>query len=375
MNDIHDGQKRPLKEIKRENAQPIRTALTRWYGKNRRHLPWRGSADPYHIWVSEVMLQQTQVATVIPYFKRFCQACPDIRALAAADLQDVLKLWEGLGYYARARNLHKAAKIVTDQYNGRIPDDADGFMALPGVGDYIGAAVLSIAFDRPLAVVDGNVKRVLARLFEIDAPVNVSASYKIFQSCANALLDAEDPGTFNQAVMELGALVCRPSGPDCRVCPLAGWCGAFKNQRVGVFPKKNKKTPVPHHLLAIGVVCKNGKVLIARRPEEKMLGGLWEFPGGRLLPEEPPASACARIIKEKTGLTVAVQSKLTRITHAYTHFKITADVFICTLESGRVRRNGHTAHLWVTLDKLAGFPFPAANHKFIPQLMITDQMP
>ncbi|MEZ4568646.1 MAG: A/G-specific adenine glycosylase, partial [Desulfobacterales bacterium] len=231
MNDIHDGQKRPLKEIKRENAQPIRTALTRWYAENLRHLPWRGSADPYHIWVSEVMLQQTQVATVIPYFKRFCQAFPDIRALAAADLQDVLKLWEGLGYYARARNLHKAAKIVTDQYNGRIPDDADGFMALPGVGDYIGAAVLSIAFDRPLAVVDGNVKRVLARLFEIDAPVNVSASYKIFQSCANLLLNAEDPGTFNQAVMELGALVCRPSGPDCRVCPLAGWCGAFKNQR------------------------------------------------------------------------------------------------------------------------------------------------
>jgi A/G-specific adenine glycosylase len=317
------------------------------------------------------MLQQTQVATVIPYFHRFCKRFPNIGALAAADLQEVLKLWEGLGYYARARNFHRAAKIVTETYGGRVPDDADGFMALPGVGDYIGAAVLSIAFGRSLAVVDGNVKRVLARFFEIDAPVNASASYKIFQSCANALLDTEDPGMFNQAMMELGALVCRPSGPDCLICPLSGWCGAFKNERVGLFPKKKKKTPVPHHHLAIGVVFKNRKMLIVRRPEEKMLGGLWEFPGGRLLPKEPPEPACARIIREKTGLKVSVRSKLTRITHAYTHFKITADVFICVPEAGRVRRNGHTAHLWVTLDKLAGFPFPASNHKFIPELMKT----
>jgi A/G-specific adenine glycosylase len=366
------GENLLLKKIKKENVKPFQTALTRWYAKNHRNLPWRASGNPYHIWVSEIMLQQTQVATVIPYFNRFCRIFPDIPALAAADLQEVLKLWEGLGYYARARNFHKAAKIVTERYGGRIPDDADGFMALPGVGDYIGAAVLSIAFGRALAVVDGNVKRVLARLFEIDVPANDSASYKVFKSFANELLVAEDPGMFNQAMMELGAMICRPGRPACGACPLPGWCGAFKNQRVDVFPKKKKRAPVPHHHLAVGVVFKNGKVLIVRRPEEKMLGGLWEFPGGRLFPEEPAASACARIIKEKSGLKVAVRSKLTRVTHSYTHFKITADIFICALEAGRVRRNGHTAHVWVTLDKLAGFPFPASNHKFIPQLMKTD---
>ncbi len=357
-----------MKDKKIETVEQIRSALTGWYKKNSRKLPWRASKNPYHIWVSEIMLQQTQVNTVIPYFQRFCEKFPDIQTLAASDLQAVLKLWEGLGYYARARNFHKAAQAVVEQYNGNIPDDRASFLALSGVGDYIAAAVLSIAFDRPQAVVDGNVKRVLARLFEIDAPVNVSASYKVFKAIANELLDVNDPGSFNQAVMELGALVCKPAKPDCGICTLSKWCQAFANQKVDVFPVKKKKAPVPHHYMAVGVVFKGDKVLIVRRPEEKMLGGLWEFPGGRLQANESAEAACARIIREKVNLKVAVESKLTRIQHAYTHFKITADIFISTFVSGRVKRNGPTDHCWVALNALEKYPFPTSNHKFIPKL-------
>lgn len=357
-----------MKNKKIKNVGQIRSALTVWYNKNRRKLPWRAAKNPYHIWVSEIMLQQTQVNTVIPYFQRFCEKFPNIHALAAADLQTVLKLWEGLGYYSRARNFHKAAKIVVKQHGGVVPDEREIFLALPGVGDYIAAAVLSIAFDQPLAVVDGNVKRVFARLFEIDAAVNVSASYKIFKTFANELLDVDDPGTFNQAVMELGALVCKPANPDCGICPLSGWCQALAHEKLEAFPVKQKKAPVPHHHMTVGVIFKKDKVLIVQRPEEKMLGGLWEFPGGRLKAKEKAEDACKRIITEKVNLNVAIESKLTRIQHAYTHFKITADIFICNLVTGRVRRNGPTDHRWVTLSALEKYPFPGSNHKFISQL-------
>ncbi|MDA3895980.1 MAG: A/G-specific adenine glycosylase [Desulfobacteraceae bacterium] len=358
-----------MKNKKIQNAEQIRSALTKWYNKNYRKLPWRASNNPYHIWVSEMMLQQTQVNTVIPYYQRFLKRFPDIQALAAADLQDVLKLWEGLGYYSRARNFHKAAQAVVSEHRGIVPDDREMFLALSGVGDYIAAAVLSIAFDRPLAVVDGNVKRVFARLFEIAAPVNISASYKIYKAVANDLLDADDPATFNQAVMELGALVCKPAKPDCAMCPLSKWCVSFKKNHTDRYPVKQKKAPIPHHHMSVGVLFKGDKVLIVRRPEEKMLGGLWEFPGGRLQAKESAEDACIRILKEKVNLNATIESKLTRIRHAYTHFKITADIFICTLISGRVRRNGPTDHCWVTLSTLERYPFPTSNHKFISKLM------
>ena len=212
-------------------------------------------------------------------------------------------------------------------------------------------------------------KRVLARLFGIDSPVNVSASYKIFQALANELLDVNDPATFNQAVMELGALVCKPTKPDCGTCPLSKYCLALKNHNVEEFPVKKKKAPIPYHHMAVGVVFKKDKVLIVRRPEEKMLGGLWEFPGGRLQAKEKAEYACTRIIAEKVNLNVAIESKLSRIQHAYTHFKITADIFICTLVSGRVRRNGPTDHQWVSLTALERYPFPGSNHKFISKLI------
>ncbi|MDY0311539.1 MAG: A/G-specific adenine glycosylase, partial [Desulfobacterales bacterium] len=266
----------------RLDAEPavlwIRGALGRWYDTHRRDLPWRRTTDPYAIWVSEVMLQQTQVATVGSYYARWLERFPTVAHLAAADLQNVLKCWEGLGYYARARNFHRAAQILVRQLGGRVPDDPVAFRALPGVGDYIAAAVLSIAFGRPLAVVDGNVKRVLARFLKIDAPANAPTAHKMFAPVAAQWLDSRDPGRFNQAVMELGALICTPRQPRCEVCPIADGCRSLAEGCQADYPRRLPRRAVPEHRLLAAVVEKGGRLLIVQRPMDGLLGGLWEFP-------------------------------------------------------------------------------------------------
>ena len=232
--------------------------LLEWYHRNQRRLPWRETRDPYRIWVSEVMLQQTRVATVVDYYHRFLDRFPDVHVLAEAEQQAVLKVWEGLGYYARARNLHRAAQQVTAEHGGCIPADYDRFRALPGVGEYIAAAVLSIAFDRPHAVVDGNVKRVLARIEGLDAPVNQASSHRIFRETADRRLHRTAPGAFNQAMMELGALVCTPRRPDCRKCPVNAVCRAFGTDTVGRYPRRVQPKAVPEYAVAVGVIYKTG---------------------------------------------------------------------------------------------------------------------
>ncbi len=355
-----------------QDISALRRRLKTWYRKNRRDLPWRATCDPYRIWVSEVMLQQTQVDTVIPYYQRFIKRFPTLQCLAEAELQEVLKLWEGLGYYARARNLHHAAKWVVEKHGGEVPNQWAAFNALPGVGDYIASAVLSIAFQEPSPVVDGNVKRVLSRLFEIDLPVNSSSSYRIFKSTAARLLDSKDPGGFNQALMELGALVCKPKNPDCDACPLKDRCKARRAQAVNAYPKRFSRRAVPQFHLAVGVIFKNRRVLIVRRPDNGLLGGLWEFPGGRVSPQESPEAACRRTVLETVNLKVEVSARLTRIYHAYTHFKIFADVFICRYESGRVKLNGPAEHRWVSVKALSRYPLHRTQHKFIHLLPLKE---
>ena len=350
------------------NIQQIRRLLNTWYDKNKRDLPWRNTKDPYRIWVSEVMLQQTQVKTVIPYYRRFIKKFPSLVSLAASDEQTVLKAWEGLGYYGRARNLYRAAKMVVTDSGGLIPNNWKNIRELPGIGDYIAAAVLSIAFDQPHAVVDGNVKRVFARLFKIDAPVNQSSSANVFKASADKLLDHASPGKSNQAVMELGALVCKPTAPYCGSCPLESHCKARKSSTVDIYPKRLRKKPVPTYHIVIGVVLKNQKVLITQRRSDGLLGGLWEFPGGKIIAPETPEEACVREIKEEVNLTINVRNFLTRINHAYTHFKIIAEVFICDFLSGRIALNGAVDYRWIEFKDIENYPFPKANHKFIPML-------
>ena len=341
-----------------------------WYQANCRQLPWRREASVYRVWVSEVMLQQTQVKTVIPYYLRFMETWPDLRDLAAADLEIVLKAWEGLGYYARARNLHKATGIVIRDMGGIIPGDYKGFKSLPGVGDYIASAVLSIARSKPHAVADGNVKRVLARLLCVETPVNHSAAHKSYKAIAEKLLYETDPGTYNQALMELGALVCTPKGPDCDRCPLAGECCARKKQTIDIFPRRVEKKKVPTVHIAVGIVKKNGKVLITRRKLDGLLGGLWEFPGGKVEPKEDAEQACVREIREETGIEIGKLEFLTRIFHAYTHFKIEMDVFYADYISAEVTLNGPIDHKWVSVDELHQFPFPRANLKFMELIRV-----
>jgi A/G-specific adenine glycosylase len=356
----------------RLDAEPavawIRDALGRWYDAHRRDLPWRRTADPYAIWVSEVMLQQTQVATVEPYYERWLERFPTVADLAAADVQTVLKCWEGLGYYARARNFHRAAQIVTQQHDGRFPDDPAAFRALPGVGDYIAAAVLSIAFGRPLAVVDGNVKRVLARFLKIEAPANAPGAHKMFAPAAAKWLDSKDPGRFNQAVMELGALVCTPRRPRCGDCPLAGGCRSRAEGCQADYPRRLARRAVPEHRLLAAVVEKAGRVLLVQRPMDGLLGGLWEFPAAPLAEGQGAEAACRAAVFEMLGIRVQVVGGAGRIRHAYTHFKIDAEVLRCTWQAGRVRRRGPAAHRWVAPHRLAAYPLTGAAHKVKAQI-------
>jgi len=353
------------------NAEDIvncQEKLLHWYQNHQRPLPWRKSDNPYHIWVSEVMLQQTQVKTVIPYYLKFIKKFPSIKSLANSDIQEVLKSWEGLGYYARARNFHKAAKIVLKEYDGKIPRSKKDFQRLPGVGEYIASAVLSIAFQQNYAVVEGNVKRVLARLFLLDAPVNKANSNKIFKHMADKLIDPQRSGNFNQALMELGAIICKPQIPVCNRCPIKGFCAAYQARKVAEYPKKEKGRPIPEYHIAVGVVYRNGLVLITRRNLNGLLGGLWEFPGGKVKNDENPEAACKREIKEEVNLSVDIDKYITRVKHAYTHFKIVMDVFRCDYQSGRVKLKGSVDYRWIKLGEIDQYPFPKANHKFIPYL-------
>ena len=347
-----------------KETNQTRKLLIEWYRRHHRRLPWRETDDSYRIWVSEVMLQQTQVQTVLPYYQQFLRDFPDVQTLANANLQAVLKAWEGLGYYARARNMHRSARAILEQHAGKFPDSWDVLRKLPGIGDYIASAVLSIAFNQPYAVVDGNVKRVLARLYEISEPVSNLSSYKIFKGVADGLLDRRHPGMFNQALMELGALVCKPKKPDCNGCPVHSLCRANQAGHVDQFPKRIRKSKTPLHNIAVGVVYKNNHMLITRRKPEGLLGGLWEFPGGKIGKHERPEQACVREIKEELNLSVEITGHIAQVKHAYTHFRIIMEVFSCRYMSGDVRLNGPVDFRWITLGEIDQYPFPKANHKF-----------
>lgn len=355
--------------MKKSDTIPFQSSLTAWYNQFKRDLPWRLNKNPYHVWLSEIMLQQTQVKTVIPYYNRFLEKWPTIDALANADTHDLMKAWEGLGYYTRIHNLHKAAKIVQTQHNGVIPSTPESFQALSGVGDYTMSAVLSIVHNLPLAVVDGNVKRVLARLYSLETPINQPSGLKTFKKYADALLDVNNSGIYNQALMELGALICSPKSPKCDICPVQKFCTVFQSKTVLDYPKRLKTPPSPTYHVAVGVIVKGDKLLITQRKKGALLGGMWEFPGGKIEKDETPESACIREIMEEVDLKVEVKKKLKTIRHAYTHFKIVMDVFICKYIYGDVKLSSPTDYRWISPDEIPTYPFPGANHKFIPDLI------
>jgi A/G-specific adenine glycosylase len=354
---------------KKSITHSVSTRLHKWAQNHLRDLPWRTEPrNPYHVWISEVMLQQTQVVTVAPYFARFVAAFPNVHALAAAPLDAVLKLWEGLGYYGRARNLHRAAQLVVTEHAGELPRTAQELMQLPGIGRYTAGAIASIAFGEKAPVLDGNVKRVLCRLFAIKTDPRTPATEKHLWQLAESLLPANRAGAFNEALMELGATVCTPRAPDCPHCPLAKQCQAFTQNIAEQLPVKAPRKTLPHYDVTAAVIRKRGKLLIAQRPAEGMLGGLWEFPGGKCHAGETLAECLRREIQEELDIEINVGEKIVIVKHAYTHFRITLHAYECRHLKGRIRPVGVADWRWVTLDEIDAFAFPVTDQKIIAAL-------
>ena len=346
----------------------LRSPLLTWYHHNRRDLPWRGETSPYCIWVAEVMLQQTQVATVIPYYQRFLERFLTLVELAAAPLQQVLKVWQGLGYYARARHLYKAAQEIVERHGGRLPERYAELRTLPGFGDYTAGAVAAIAFGEPVPAIDGNVRRVLARLFALAGDLQHGPVARQLRDIATALVDPAAPGEWTQALMELGATVCLPQAPKCLLCPVQTLCQARLQGIERSLPARPVKKALPHYDVTAAVIWKNDQVLIAQRPAVGMLGGLWEFPGGKQEAAETLAECLRREIREELGLEIEVNQLITTVKHSYTHFKITLYAFDCQLIGGQPQALGVADWRWVTLAEIEAFPFPRTDLKIIAAL-------
>ena len=333
-----------------------RRALLGWYRSERRDLPWRRTRDPYAIWVSETMLQQTRVEAVIPYYERFLARFPDVAALATADLDDVLSQWAGLGYYTRARNLKRAAEQVVARFDGRVPDGVDTLRELPGVGRYTAGAIASIAFDHPAPIVDGNVARVLARLLGLREPIEGSAVKARLWEEAERLADGPSPGDLNQALMELGARICIPRTPRCDACPVSRFCDAHAAGDAESLPvRAPKRAPKIVHAVA-ALVLRGDRALAVQRPAKGLLGGLWELPGGEAPARHRGPATVAELLRERTGLGVEGVERLGDIEHLFTHRTLRLRVFRCSVAGGRVRLDGWDRHRWLAPDAFETVP-------------------
>ncbi len=342
----------------------ISERILKWYKRNQRNLPWRKTKDPYYIFVSEMMLQQTQVETVIPYYHRFIIRFPTVETLARASLQEVLKAWENLGYYARARHLHAAAKEMMERTGGMIPDNEEELVRLPGIGSYTAAAILSIAFGRRVPAVDGNVRRVLCRLFAIQASLEETKTQRRIHNLAADLIPVKASSRFNQGIMDLGATICTPRKPVCERCPIHESCLAYEKGLQETLPITRKRGPLPHKQMTAGILCDtHDKLLIVRRPTKGLLGGLWKFPGGEKDAGVSLQRSLEKVIQMELGIEVRVGEKIAAVKHAYTHFRITLHAFRCALKGGDLKvLNCHRCE-WIDPQSLADFPFSKADRK------------
>lgn len=345
--------------------------LLQWFRNTNRDLPWRRTYNPYHVWISEIMLQQTQMDRGVAYFLRWIKRFSDVQAVAGAEEQEILKYWEGLGYYARARNLHKAAKVIAYEFGGKVPCEYQRLLTLPGIGPYTAAAIASVAGNYDVPVIDANVTRVYARLFNIGEPVKERQVQKLLVEIAENLLPQGQARAYNQALMDLGGLVCTPKNPRCPECPVAVSCRSLQAgtvaERPVVGPKRNIITV---HRVA-GLIRWNEKIFIQQRKADDVWGGLWEFPGGQVAEGEPGDKVVLRI-SEDTGLSVALVKPITKVIHQYTHHKIILNCFLCTLveEKSEPVLSSACNYRWISLDELKQFAFPAGPRKVLEYIRI-----
>lgn len=341
----------------------LSTSLLKWYAKHGRAMPWRGHPDPYAVWVSEIMLQQTRVETAIPYFEKWMELFPNVNSLAKAKERDVLNAWEGLGYYTRARNMHKAAKIIASDHNGQLPRDLQALRSLPGIGRYTVGAIASIAFKMDEPTLDGNLRRVFARLYDVTEYADSPSGEKILWDLASKNLPKGKAGDYNQALMDLGATVCLPKNPRCSHCPLLSICNARKNGTQERRPVlKPKKQVPPQYIHAAAVIVERGRVLLSQRPQNGLLGGMWEFPNVRV--EENPAGELEKALKAATKFRVKKMEALTVVAHAYSHFKVVVHAFICQKVSIPKQKNLK----WVKLSELDDYPMGKVDRQIAQKI-------
>ena len=366
----------------------IQTRLLKWFKENKRDLPWRRTGDPYAIWVSEIMLQQTQVNTVLPYYHKFLKSFPTIRHLAKADLSKVLKIWEGLGYYSRARNLHRASRIVLNHFHARIPNNLEDLLNLPGIGRSTAGAILSFAFNKDAAILDGNAKRVLSRLFavsdtniatglslrgakrrsnlsrnEIAAPSGLAMTWKgdktdgVLWQISESLIPKGFSNPFNQALMDLGSMICTPKDPLCLQCPLSGVCKGRRSGEPERFPLKIPKKKIPHVEAICAVILKKRRILLNERPPSGLLGGLWEFPNWKMGEKKRLRLGLRSDIKKKTGISVEVNGSIGTFKQTFSHFKLTLHVYHCQ------HMNGKGKGRWIPISNLHLFPMSRIHRR------------
>ncbi len=354
----------------------LSSKLLKWYRTHARPLPWRGHPNPYAVWVSEIMLQQTRVEAVIPYFEKWMERFPTVRSLAEASEQSVLQLWEGLGYYSRARNIRKAARVIVNELDGRLPRDVRALRKLPGIGRYTAGAIASIAFDLDEPTLDGNIRRVYARLFNVEVPADSTEGEKILWKLAAENLPRGKAGDFNQVLMDLGATICLPKNPRCSECPLEKDCQSRALGLQESRPVLKPKAEVLHHVHAAAVlVAQIGNLrytLLAKRPSPGLLGGMWEFPNGRV--EGDPARALTKAIKSGYGLEVRAGEALGVVRHAYTHFRVTVHVFVANIiEKERQRTNENLK--WVKLSELENYPMGKIDRQIAQKIKAIRENP
>ena len=349
------------------DLEHISNTLVVWFSQHKRDLPWRRTYDPYHVWISEIMLQQTQMDRVVGYFTNWMELFPTIGSVAAAQQTTILKAWEGLGYYTRARNIHKTAAIIMKRHGGQLPSTREQLLALPGIGPYTAAAILSIAFGQSIPVIDANVERVLARLFDIDTPIKLKPARTRLEQLMEGLLTCQDPRILNQALMEFGALQCTPASPDCGGCPLVSHCRAHRIDAVGERPMSQRRQRTIPITMACGILYHRDMVYIQQRLDDDVWGGLWEFPGGRIKKGEDPRQAMIREMQEETGFRIKDISYFTRVIHHYTRYKVTLHAFFCSLDQHSTIPTLEAAqdYAWVRPTELSAYAFPAGHRQLI----------